>query len=146
VDQSKKEVFQRYDFKGSNSVIEWDLQAKTITLQTENDMRLKALGDILQTKLAKRQVSLKAIEFGTAENAAGGTLRQVLQVRHGIASEKAKEIVKFIKTSKLKAQPQIQQDQIRVQSAKIDTLQEVMQLVKGKGFGIFLPLFPKSRK
>ena len=138
VDQCKKEVFQRYDFKGSNSVIEWDLQAKTITLQTETDMRLKALGDILQTKLAKRQVSLKAIEFGTAEKAAGGTLRQVLQVRHGIPSEKAKEIVKFIKTSKLKAQPQIQQEQIRVQSAKIDTLQEVMQLVKGKGFGIDL--------
>ena len=138
VEQSKKEVGQRYDFKGSRSTIDFDVQEKTLTLNTENEVRLKALNDILQMKLAKRQVSLKSLEFGTAEKATGGTLRQVLKVRQGIASEKAKEIVQFIKQSKVKAQSQIQEDQVRVQSSKIDTLQEVIQLLKKKDFGVDL--------
>jgi len=136
--QCKKEVVQRYDFKGSHSVVDWNEKEKTITLQSENDVRLRALVDILQTKLAKRQVSLKAIEFKDPEKASGGSLRQVLNIRHGIPSEKAKEIVKFIKQSKIKVQPTIQEDQIRVQSAKIDFLQDIIQTIKTQDFEIDL--------
>jgi len=137
-DQTKKEVSQRYDFKGCKSTVEWNAQEKTITLQTENEMRLKALADILQAKLAKRQVSLKNAEFGDTEKAAGGTAKQIVKILHGISTEKAKEIVKMIKQSKLKAQAQIQENQIRVQSSKIDFLQDVIQLVKGHDFDIDL--------
>jgi uncharacterized protein YajQ (UPF0234 family) len=136
VEQTRKEVAQRYDFKGSEVTIEWNKADSLIILRVENDMRLRALNDILQMKLVKRKVSLKAIDAKEAEKATGGTLKQDIKVRNGIEMNKAKEIIKFIKQSKLKAQAQIQKDQIRVQSAKIDTLQEVMQSVKSEDFGI----------
>lgn len=138
VEQSRKEVATRFDFKGSNTTVDWDLQEKKITLKTENELRLRSLRDILETKFAKRQVSLKCLDEGEMESATGGSVRQVLTIKQGIASDKAKEIVKFIKAAKLKAQPLIQEDQIRVQSAKIDDLQSVIQLVKSHDFGIDL--------
>ncbi|MBP9732868.1 MAG: YajQ family cyclic di-GMP-binding protein [Candidatus Omnitrophica bacterium] len=138
VEQARKEVATRFDFKGSNSSIEWDLQEKKITLKTENELRLRSLRDILETKFAKRQVSLKCLDEGEMESATGGTVRQVLTIKQGIASDKAKEIVKFIKAAKLKAQATIQEEQIRVQAAKIDDLQTVIQMVKSQDFGIDL--------
>lgn len=138
VEQSRKEVATRFDFKGSNSAIEWNLAEKKITLKTENEQRLKALIDILQTKFAKRQVSLKCIDAAEAEKATGGSLRQVITIKQGIASDKAKEIVKAIKASKLKVQTQIQDDQVRVQAAKIDDLQSVIQLLKTQSFDLDL--------
>lgn len=136
VEQSRKEVATRFDFKGSNSVIEWNLQEKKITIKTENELRLKSLRDILDTKFAKRQVSLKCLDEGVVEKATGGSVRQVLTIKQGIEAEKAKEIVKAIKATKLKVQTQIQDDQIRVQAAKIDDLQSTIQLIKTQDFGL----------
>jgi uncharacterized protein YajQ (UPF0234 family) len=138
VEQSRKEVATRFDFKGSNSVIDWNLQEKKITLKTENELRLRSLRDILDTKFAKRQVSLKCIDEAEMEPATGGSVRQVLTIKQGIAADKAKEIVKFVKASKLKVQTQIQDDQVRVQAGKIDDLQSVIQMVKSHDFGIDL--------
>ncbi len=136
VEQTRKEIAQRYDFKGSSASVEWNKTDCLIILRVENDMRLRALNDILQMKLVKRQVSLKALEAKDPEKATGGTLKQDIKVCNGIEMSKAKDIIKFIKQTKLKAQAQIQKDQVRVQSAKIDILQEVMQAVKSEDFGI----------
>ncbi len=138
VEQSKKEIATRYDFKDSNSSIKWDLTDKKIEINTENEFRLRSIIDIIQTKFAKRGVSLRSWDPQEVEKALGGTVRQVIKILHGIAIDKAKEIVRYIKDSKIKAQAQIQSDQVRVQSAKIDNLQEVQQLVKGKNFGLDL--------
>ena len=139
VQQAKKELGQRFDFKGSDSSIELDKIQKTITLKTENEYRLKTLIDLLQTKCVKRNVSLKALKFEKLETGmVGGSVKQVVTIQNGIPSDKAKEIVKSIKESKIKVQSQIQEDQIRVQSPKIDDLQAAMGCVKQKNFDIDL--------
>ncbi|MBI3252218.1 MAG: YajQ family cyclic di-GMP-binding protein [Candidatus Omnitrophica bacterium] len=139
VQQAKKELAQRFDFKGSDSSIELDKTQKTVTLKTENEYRLKTLTDLLQTKCAKRGVSLKALQFGKVEaGMVGGSVRQVVTVQNGIPTEKAKEITKFIRDLKLKVQPQIQNDQVRVQASKIDDLQAVIQSLRQKDFGLDL--------
>lgn len=134
VEQARKEILTRYDFKGSQSVIDWNRTEKKVTLQTESEMRMKAIKDSLTVKFAKRNVSLKAIKYGPEEKASGGSVRQVLTIEPGIPKETAKEIVKLMKDSKIKVQAQIQEDQVRVQSAKIDFLQEAIQLLKTKTF------------
>ncbi|MGE5175143.1 MAG: YajQ family cyclic di-GMP-binding protein [Hyphomicrobiales bacterium] len=136
VQQAMKEIRQRFDFKGSVSEI--GLEKETLTLHSDDESRLKAVIDILQGKLVKRSVSLKALEYGKIEPAAKGSVRQVVTIRKGIPSEKAKEIVKFIKGSGLKVQAQIQEDQVRVTGKKRDDLQAVIQAVKGKDFGLDL--------
>jgi len=138
VEQAKKEIAQRYDFKDSKSTIDWNKQEKSITLHTENDFRLRSLTDVLHTKMSKRGVSIRCLEPGAVEKAIGGSVRQGFKVQSGIAQEKAKEIVKYLKQSKIKVQAQIQADQVRVQSAKIDLLQEVIGLIKRQNFGIDL--------
>ncbi len=139
VQQASKELGQRFDFKGSNSTMELDKAEKTITLKTENEFRLKTLVDMLQTKCVKRGVSLKSLEFGKLETGmVGGSVKQVITIQSGIVSEKAKEIVKSIKELKLKAQAQIQNDQVRVQAVKIDDLQAVMAFLRQKDFGVDL--------
>lgn len=139
VQQARKELAQRFDFKGSMSSIDLDKTEKTLTLKTENDFRLKTLTDLLQTKLIKRGVSLKALDYGKVETGmVGGSVKQVITVRSGIASDKAKEIVKYIKEAKLKVQAQIQDEQIRVTAAKIDDLQAVIALVRQKDFDVDL--------
>ncbi len=139
VTQAKKELDQRFDFKGSNSSIELDKTQKTITLKTENEYRLKTLVDLLQTKCVKRSVSLKALEFGKLETGMiGGSVKQVITIRNGIVPEKAKEISKFIRDTKIKAQAQIQGEQLRVQAPKIDDLQAVIGLLKQNDFNIDL--------
>ena len=138
VDQARKEILTRFDFKDSKTSIDWNLTEKTVTIGTDNDYRLKAVTDILYGKFTKRGVSLRSLEPGSVEKATGGTLRQVITIRKGIPSEKAKEIVRFIKESKLKVQGQIQEDQVRVQSAKIDDLQDVIKLLRNQNFGLDL--------
>ena len=139
VQQAKKELAQRFDFKGSTSSIELDKTQKTVALKTENEYRLKTLVDLLQTKCAKRNVSLKSLLFGKLESGmVGGSVKQVITIRNGIPSEKAKEIVKSIKELKIKVQTQIQNDQVRVQGPSIDDLQAVIVFLRQQHFDIDL--------
>ncbi|MCA9396128.1 MAG: YajQ family cyclic di-GMP-binding protein [Candidatus Omnitrophica bacterium] len=138
VDQAKKEVSQRYDFRGSSTELTWNVQEQKIVISTENDVRLRATVDILETKLSKRGVSLKSLTYGKVEKASGNSLRQHVEVINGLSSEKSKEIVKFIKQLKSKVQAQIQKEQIRVTSAKIDSLQEAISALKNQDFGVDL--------
>ena len=135
VDQAGRELAQRYDFKGTNSRIE--LGDNEITLHTASEDRLTALTQLLQEKLVKRKVSLKALDFGTVEDASGGTVRQVITLAAGISSDKARELNKFIKGLGLKGvQSQTQADQLRVNSKKRDDLQAVMGALREGDFGI----------
>lgn len=137
VNQAIKEMQQRYDFKGSKSEIKWE-KKEEITLTGDDDGKLKAVVEILQTKLVKRGVSLKSLDYGKVEDASGGLKRQVIKIKQGIPSEKAKEINKVIKELKVKVQSQIMDDQIRVTGKKIDDLQEVIQNLKTKDMDIDL--------
>lgn len=137
VNQAIKEMQQRYDFKGSKSEIKWE-KKEEITILADDDAKLRAINDILQTKLVKRGVSLKSLEYGKEEDASGSMKRQVIKIRQGIQSEKAKEITKLIKDLKLKVQTQIMEDMIRVTGKKIDDLQEAIQALKAKDLGISL--------
>jgi uncharacterized protein YajQ (UPF0234 family) len=136
VNQTRKEVNQRFDFKGTHNEI--DLQTDSILVLGADDYKLSAVVDILRGKLAKRSVSPTCLDFGTKEPASQGAVRQRINLLQGIDKERGKEIVKAIKESKLKVQAQIQDDQVRVSSKKIDDLQSVIQLLKGKDFGIDL--------
>jgi hypothetical protein len=134
VQQSVKEIQQRFDFKGSKSSLELNKEAAEITLVSDDEYKLKSLTEIFKAKLVKRSVSLKSLGFGTVEKAAGDTVRQVVTLQQGISMEGAKNIVKLIKETKLKVQAEIQKDQVRVRAKKIDDLQTVMQMLRGKDF------------
>jgi uncharacterized protein YajQ (UPF0234 family) len=135
VDQTAREIATRFDFKGTGSSIE--LGEKTIELHTESDQRLKALTQVLEEKLVKRKVSLKALGYGNVEEAAKGTVRQTVTLNVGINDEKAREIGKFVKGLAIKGvQHQVQGDQLRVTSKKRDDLQEVIASLREKDFGI----------
>jgi uncharacterized protein YajQ (UPF0234 family) len=136
IQQATKEVIQRYDLKDSKSTIDLNEKELTITLTSSGDFQIKAVLEILQSKLVKRQVPLKAFTYGNIQPAAGTRVRQEITMQQGIASEKAKEIVKVIKDSKKKAQAAIQGDLVRVSAKDRDTLQEVIALLKSKDFGI----------
>jgi uncharacterized protein YajQ (UPF0234 family) len=134
VQQAQKELAQRFDFKGSKSSIE--LTAEEIVLVSDDEGKLRSVKDILETKLVKRGVSLKAVDYATLEQAAGGTVRQKAKIVQGIEIEKAKAIVKAIKDAKLKVQASIQSDQVRVTGRAKDDLQKAMAVVKGHDYGI----------
>lgn len=134
INQTTKEISQRFDFKGSRATVE--LQAKDLQLSAEDETKLRNMNDILQTKLLKRGVSLKALDYQTIEPAAGGTVRQLVKIQQGIPIEKAKEVVKFIKDNKLKVQASIQGETVRVSGKDRDTLQDVIAKLKAKDFGI----------
>lgn len=138
VQQSVKEIQQRFDFKGSKSSLELNKEAAEITLVSDDEYKLKSLTEIFKAKLVKRSVSLKSLGFGTVEKAAGDTVRQVVTLQQGISMEGAKNIVKLIKETKLKVQAEIQKDQVRVRAKKIDDLQTVMQMLKGKDFDFYI--------
>lgn len=139
VNQARKEVGQRYDFKGANVEIDYDRDAPSLTLTADDDYRLKALVDVLQTKLIKRGVPVRNLDYGAVEPASGGAVRQSIQLQQGISTEKGKEIVKEIKNGGFKKiQAQIQEDQVRVQSPSIDELQAVIKYLKEKDFGLEL--------
>ncbi|HEY8182844.1 MAG TPA: YajQ family cyclic di-GMP-binding protein [Thermoanaerobaculia bacterium] len=134
IQQAQKELAQRFDFKGSKSSIE--LAADEITLNSDDEGKLRSVKDILETRLVKRKVSLKALDYATVEQAAGATVRQKAKIVQGIESEKAKAIVKTIKDAKLKVQASIQSDQVRVVGRSKDELQKAMALVREQDFGI----------
>lgn len=138
VQQSVKEIQQRFDFKGSKSTIDLNKDKHEITVVSDDELKLKSVLDILQTKLVKRGVSLKALTYGKVDQASGNTVRQVITLQQGIPMEKAKEIVKIIKDTKLKVQVEIQKDQVRVRAKKIDDLQDIIALLKGKDLGVHI--------
>ncbi len=136
INQARKEIDQRYDFKGTHNEI--NLEKDAIVLLGADDYKLDAVIDVLKGKLVRRNVSPKCLDYGKKEPASGGAVRQRVAIVQGVATEKGKEIVKFIKETKLKVQAQIMDDQVRVTGKKIDDLQEVIQAVKGHDFGIEL--------
>ena len=138
INQAMMEIKQRFDFKGSKSDIKLEEKDKKIVLLSDDEHKLKSVIDILQTKLVKRGVSLKALKYDKVEPATGGTVRQVITLQQGIPVEKAKEIVKIIKDTKLKVQAQIHGEQVRVAGKNKDDLQSVISLLRGKNMGIDL--------
>jgi uncharacterized protein YajQ (UPF0234 family) len=138
VTQAVKEIGQRFDFKGSKSSIELDKGKSIITLISDDEFKLKSVVDILQSKLVKRGIALNALTYGKIEQAAGSTVRQLITLQQGIPQEKAKEIVRIIKDTKMKVNAEIQKDQVRVRGKKIDDLQTLMALFKEKDLGIHL--------
>src|SRR5713101_6727073 len=135
IQNALKEVHTRFDLKDSKSDIQ--LEGKdAIVLSSQDEYKLKAVNDVLQGKLVKRGVPLKALTYGAVETAAGATVRQKITMQQGIPTEKAKEIVRVIKDSKKKVQASIQGDSVRISGKDRDTLQEVMQLLRSSDFGI----------
>jgi len=136
VQQSIKEIQQRFDLKNTHSNIELNEKDNKIVLQSQDDFKLKAVVEILEQKLVKRKVPLKGLSFGPITPAAGSTVRQEITLQQGISTEKAREIVKTIKDSKKKVQASIQGDFVRVAGKDRDTLQDVIALLRGTDFGI----------
>ncbi|MEO8648753.1 MAG: YajQ family cyclic di-GMP-binding protein [Acidobacteriota bacterium] len=134
INQTTKEVSQRFDFKGSRAAVA--LNDKDLLLTAEDETKLRNMNDILQGKLLKRGISLKALDYQKIEPAAGGTVRQVVKIQQGIPTDKAKEVVKFIKDAKLKVQASIQGESVRVSGKDRDTLQDVISKLKATDFGI----------
>ncbi len=138
IQQTTKEIQTRFDLKNSKSAIELNEKDSKLVVTSADDFKLKAVVEVLQQKLAKRQVPLKNFTYGTVQPAAGGTARQEITIQSGIPVEKSKEIVKSIKDSKAKAQATIQGDLVRVSSKSRDVLQEVMQSLKKTDFKVEL--------
>ncbi|MBV8115077.1 MAG: YajQ family cyclic di-GMP-binding protein [Silvibacterium sp.] len=143
IDQASKEIHTRFDLKNSHSEIRLEGN-DTVQLASADEYKLKAITEILEQKLVKRGVSLKALTFGKIEPASGSSVRQKITLQQGIASEKAKEIVRVVKDSKKKAQASIQGDTVRISGKDRDTLQEIIALLKGHDFGIDMQ-FTNSR-
>lgn len=138
IDQALKEIHQRFDFKGTKTELTLKEKESELVIVSDDEYKLKSVVDILKAKLIKRSVSVKAFTFGTVEPALAGTVRQTAKIQNGLATEKAKEIVKEIKEGKFKAQAQIQGDQVRVLSKSRDELQAVITFLKGRDFGVDL--------
>jgi len=139
LNQARKEVAQRYDFKGSKASIEFDPKESKLVLVADDDFKLNALWEVVQTRLVRRNVPVKNLSRGPAIPSANSTVRQDIALQQGIPSEKAKDIVKFLKDSKLKkVQASIQGDQLRVQSPSKDDLQEAMRALREHDFGVAL--------
>jgi uncharacterized protein YajQ (UPF0234 family) len=138
IQQSLKEIHTRFDLKDSKSNITLEEKDTQIVMTSADDYKLKAVNDVLQGKMVKRGISLKALTYGAVEPAAGGTVRQKVTLQQGIAGEKAKEIVKVLKNSKMKVQATIQGEVVRISGKDRDTLQQAIALLKQSDFGIDL--------
>jgi cyclic-di-GMP-binding protein len=136
INQAQKELGQRFDFKGSKSSIDFNKAEKKITLVADDDFKLKSLRDIVDTRFAKRGVSLKAMSEKPVEKAFEGTVRQVIELTSGLPSDKAKEVVKIIKDAKFKVQAAIEGQKIRVSSPKKDELQAVLTHLRNANFSL----------
>jgi uncharacterized protein YajQ (UPF0234 family) len=134
VQQARKELQTRFDFKGSKSEIE--LAGEEINLLSDDEQKLKSVRDILEDKMVKRKVSLKALDYQVVDKSAMSSVKQKVKIVQGIESDKAKAIVKAIKDAKIKVQAAIQGDQVRVSGKNRDDLQQVIQLLKEKDFGL----------
>ncbi len=131
LNQARKEVLQRYDFKDTATVIDWDKKEK-ISIESKDEFKVKAVDDVLREKLARRQVALKAVDFGKVEPGPGGRAKQEIKLKQGIDSDRAREIVKLVKEAKLKVQAQIMGDQVRVSGKKRDDLQAAIQAIRAR--------------
>ena len=138
VNQARKEIGQRFDFKGSIAKIELDQKANTLTLSAEDNFKIESVWDVLQTRLIKRDVAVKNLKRGDIEPIAGSAVKQVITLQQGIPIEAAKDIVKYLKDLKKKVQATIQADQVRITSSSKDELQEAMQALRSKDFGVAL--------
>jgi len=139
LNQARKEVAQRYDFKGAKAEIDLSEADKTLTLTADDEMKMNALWEIVQTRLVRRGVAVKNFKDAESQPAAGGTVRRVIAIQQGIPIEAAGEIVKYIKDKKLKkVQAAIQADQVRVSSPSKDELQEAMRAIREHDFGVAL--------
>ena len=139
LNQARKEVAQRYDFKGAKAEIALNEKEKTLTLTADDDFKMNALWEIVQTRLVRRGVAVKNFKVEESQPSAGGTVRRVIEIQQGIPIEAAREIVKFIKDRKLKkVQAAIQADQVRVSSPSKDELQEAIQALREHDFGVAL--------
>ncbi|MGP0629925.1 YajQ family cyclic di-GMP-binding protein [Nitrospina sp. 32_T5] len=136
VNQAMMEIRQRFDFKNSKSSVELEEKENRLVLVSDDEIKLKSVVDILQGKLIKRKVPIKALDYGKVEAAAGDTVRQYVSLQQGIPQDKGKEIVKFIKGLKVKVQGQVMDDQVRVTGKSRDDLQEVIAQLKAKDFDI----------
>ena len=130
INQTRKEIVQRYDFKGTKTSI--DVDKESIHVVSDDDFKVKAVVDVLQSKFVRRGISLKALVYGKIEPAAGGLAKQTITVQQGIDADHARQIVKLVKDTKLKVQTQIQGDQLRISGKKRDDLQSVIQLLKAQ--------------
>jgi uncharacterized protein YajQ (UPF0234 family) len=139
LNQARKEVAQRYDFKGSKASIDFDPKESKLMLTADDEFKLNALWEVVSTRLVRRSVPVKNLSRGDAQPAANSTVRQEIALQQGIPTEKARDIVKFIKDSRMKkVQASIQGDQLRVTSGSKDELQEVMRLLREQDFGVAL--------
>src|SRR3954449_1595979 len=139
LNQARKEVGQRYDFKGSKADIELNTADKKLTLTADDEFKVNALWEIVQTRLVRRGVAIKNFKVGESQSAAGGTVRRIIEIQQGIPIEAAKEIVKYLKDQKLKkVQATIQSDQVRVSSPSKDELQNAMRVLRDHDFGVAL--------
>lgn len=139
INQARKEVAQRYDFKGAKAEIDFNRTENTLTLASDDRMKIEALWEILQTRLVRRNVPVKNFKAGEIEPASGGTVKRTITLQQGIPTEAAREIVKFLKDAKLKkVQAAIQADQVRVSAPAKDDLQEAMRLLREHDFGVAL--------
>lgn len=136
IDQARRDITTRYDLKGAKNEIE--IEKMDITISSTDDMKVKAVLDILQSKLHRRGIDLKALTINDPEQAGGGIVRQKITLQDGVPMEKAKEIVRLIKDSKIRVQASIQEKQVRVAGKNRDDLQSVIALLKGKDLGIAL--------
>jgi cyclic-di-GMP-binding protein len=130
VNTARKEILNRYDFRDSKSVIEFDKKNLALQITTENEMRVTAIEDVLRSRMIKQKVDPRAMDFGKSHYASGNMVRKDIQIKEGLEKEIAKKIVKAIKDSGLKVQAQIMDDQVRVTGKKIDDLQEIMALCR----------------
>jgi uncharacterized protein YajQ (UPF0234 family) len=138
VNQALKEILARFDFKATKTRIELDKAKNEIMILSDDEYKLKNVIDVLKNWLAKRKVPLMALQFEKVETALAGTVRQTVKLQQGIAMDKAKEIVKAVKDSKMKVQSEIQKDQVRVRGKKIDDLRAVMEMLKARDFSIHM--------
>jgi cyclic-di-GMP-binding protein len=138
LNQARKEVAQRYDFKGAKASVDFDVKESKLVLAAEDEFKVNALWEIIHTRLVRRNVPTQNLSRGTVTPAANSTVRQEITLQQGIPSEAAKEVVKFLKDSKRKVQASIQGDQLRVTSPSRDELQEVMRLLRERDFGVAL--------
>ncbi len=139
VNQARKEVAQRYDFKGSKAAIDFDRTEGTLTLTADDEFKLQALWEVLETRMVRRKVPLKNVKRGEIERGASDTVRRLITLQQGIPTEAGRDIAKFLKDRKLrKVQPAIQGDQLRISSPSRDELQSVMALLKEQDFGVEL--------
>jgi cyclic-di-GMP-binding protein len=139
LNQARKEVGQRYDFKGAKAEIDLNVAEKTLTLVADDEFKMNALWEVVQTRLVRRSVPIRNFKVGDSEAASGGTVRRVIPIQEGIPIEAAREIVKFIKDAKLKkVQATIQGDQVRVTSSSKDDLQSAIRVLREHDFGVAL--------